>query len=325
MLSAIVRNALHQRIVVVVIALIALAAGVDATRKLSVDAFPDVTNIQVQVATEVPGRSPDEVERIVTVPVEIGMTGLPGMTEMRSQNEPGISIITLVFTDDTPQYFARQLVAERLSDVRSRLPADINPVLGPVSTALSEVYQYTLENPSDGERALTKEELMERRTLQDWVARPLLRSIPGVAEINSTGGYVKQYQVLVDPVKLSYHELTIHDVRTALERNNANASGGILPQGPEVLLVRGIGLIRNEEDIRSVVLKEVGAVPVYVRDVAEVKIGSEVRYGAVLKGGYTEAVGGIVMMIAGGNAKQIVESSRPGWRRSIPATCCPED
>ncbi len=308
MLSAIVKNALHQRIVVVVIALIALAAGVDATRKLSVDAFPDVTNIQVQVATEVPGRSPDEVERIVTVPVEIGMTGLPGMTEMRSQNEPGISIITLVFTDDTPQYFARQLVAERLSDVRSRLPAGINPVLGPVSTALSEVYQYTLENPSDGERALTKEELMERRTLQDWVARPLLRSIPGVAEINSTGGYVKQYQVLVDPVKLSYHELTIHDVRTALERNNANASGGILPQGPEVLLVRGIGLIRNEEDIRSVVLKEVGAVPVYVRDVAEVKIGSEVRYGAVLKGGYTEAVGGIVMMIAGGNAKQIVES-----------------
>ena len=308
MLSAIVRNSLSQRIVVVVVALIALAAGINATLKLSVDAFPDVTNIQVQVATEVPGRSPDEVERIVTVPVEIGMTGLPGMTEMRSQNEPGISIITLVFTDDTPQYFARQLVAERLSDVRSRLPAGINPVLGPVSTALSEVYQYTLENPNDGERALTKEELMERRTLQDWVARPLLRSIPGVAEINSTGGYVKQYQILVDPVKLSYYGLTIHDVRTSLERNNANASGGILPQGPEILLVRGIGLIRNEEDIRSVVLKEVGSTPVFVRDVAEVKIGSEVRYGAMLKGGYTEAVGGIVMMIAAGNAKQIVES-----------------
>src|SRR5262249_18664407 len=182
-LESIVRSALKQRIVVVVLAAIGLGFGVNATRKLSVDAFPDVTNIQVQVATEVPGRSPDEVERIVTVPVEIGMTGLPGMTEMRSQNEPGLSIITLVFTDKTPQYFARQLVSERLGEIRSRMPPGINPVIGPVSTALSEVYQYTLENPNDGERALTKEELRERRVIQDWVTRPLLRSIPGVAEI----------------------------------------------------------------------------------------------------------------------------------------------
>src|SRR5215472_5636067 len=199
MLQGLVDAALRHRVIVIVMALIALAAGADATFKLSVDAFPDVTNIQVQVATEVAGRSPDEVERIVTVPVEIGMTGLPGMTEMRSQNEPGLSIVTLVFTDDTPVYFARQLVSERMGEVRSRLPEGINPVLGPVSTALSEVYQYTLESPNDGKRALTKEELVERRTVQDWVARPLLRSIPGVAEINSTGGYVKQYQVLVDP------------------------------------------------------------------------------------------------------------------------------
>ena len=305
MLASLVKNSLHQRIVVVVIAAIALGFGMDATRKLSVDAFPDVTSIQVQVATEVPGRSPDEVERIVTVPVEIGMTGLPGLTEMRSQNEPGLSIVTLVFNDDTPVYFARQLVSERLGDVRSRLPANLIPVLGPVSTALSEVYQYTIENPSDGKRALTKAELVERRTVQDWVARPLLRSIPGVAEINSTGGWVKQYQVLVDPVKMGYYGVTIHDVHDALARNNANSSGGILPRGPEVLLVRGIGLIRSLDDIRSVVLKEVGATPVYIRDVAEVQIGEEVRYGAMVKG-YTESVGGIVMMIASGNAKDIV-------------------
>ena len=306
MLRGLVRNAIEHRIIVIVIALIALAAGLDATRKLSVDAFPDVTNIQVQVATEVPGRSPDEVERIVTIPVEIGMTGLPGMTEMRSQNEPGLSIVTLVFSDDTPQYFARQLVAERLGDVRTRLPQGINPVLGPVSTALSEVYQYTIDHPSDGERALTKDELMERRIVQDWVARPLLRSISGVAEINSTGGYVKQYQVLVDPVKMRYYDLTIRQVREALERNNANASGGILTQGPEILLVRGLGLVQNIDDLRSVVLKEVGTTPVYLRDVAEVRIGDEVRYGAMLKGGYTEAVGGIMMMTAAGNAKEIV-------------------
>ena len=308
MIDSLVRLALAHRIIVVALTLVALAAGLDAARSLSVDAFPDVTSIQVQVATEVPGRSPDEVERIVTVPVEIGMTGLPGMTEMRSQNEPGLSIVTLVFTDDTPQYFARQLVAERLGDVRARLPEGITPVLGPVSTALSEVYQYTLEHPDDGERALTREELMQRRIVQDWVARPLLRSIPGVAEINSTGGYVKQYQILVDPVRMRYHDLTIRQVRDAVARNNANASGGILSQGPEILLVRGLGLVRSVDDLESIVLKEVGATPVYLRDVAEVRIGEEVRYGAMLKGGYTEAVGGIVMMTAGGNAKEIVAS-----------------
>ncbi len=306
MLSSIVQSALQQRIIIVVFAAIALGFGIDATRKLSVDAFPDVTNVQVQVATEVPGRSPDEVERMVTVPVEIGMTGLPGMTEMRSQNEPGLSIVTLVFSDDTPVYFARQLVSERMGDVRSRLPEGINPVLGPVSTALSEVFQYTIENPGDGQRALTKDELIERRTVQDWVARPLLRSIAGVAEINSTGGYVKEYHVLVDPVKLRHFGVTIHEVEDALERNNSNASGGLLSKGPEFFLVRSLGLIRSLDDIRSIVLKEANGTPVYIDDVAEVKFGEEVRYGAMVKGGYTESVGGIIMMIAGGNAKEIV-------------------
>jgi cobalt-zinc-cadmium resistance protein CzcA len=306
MLSSVVRSSLKQRIVIVVMAAIALGFGIDATMKLSVDAFPDVTNVQVQVATVVPGRSPDEVERLVTIPVEIAMTGLPGMTEMRSQNEPGLSIITLVFSDDTPLYFARQLVMERLGDARERVPEGITPVLGPVSTALSEIYQYTIENPNDGDRALSKAELRDRRIVQDWVARPLLRSIPGVAEINSTGGYVKQYQVLVDPIKLRYYKITIHDVHEALSRNNANSSGGILPKGPEIFLVRGLGLIRNLDDIRSIVLKEVGGTPVFLRDVADVKIGEEVRYGAMVKGSHTEAVGGIVMMIANGNAKEIV-------------------
>jgi cobalt-zinc-cadmium resistance protein CzcA len=308
MLSAVLQSSLNQRVVIVVLALICLAFGVNATRKLSVDAFPDVTNVQVQVATEVPGRSPDEVERIVTIPVEIGMTGLPGLTELRSQNEPGLSIVTLVFTDATPVYFARQLVSERLDDVRSRLPAGIVPVLGPVSTALSEVYQYTLEHPDDGERALSKEELVARREIQDWVVRPLLRSIAGVAEINSTGGHVKQYQVVVDPIRMRSHGVTIHDVHQALARNNANSSGGILPRGPEIFLVRGIGLVKNLDDIRSIVLKEVGTTPVYIRDVAEVRIGEEVRYGAMVKGGYTETVGGIVMMIAGSNAKEVVRT-----------------
>ncbi len=306
MLRALVEACLKQRLVVVVLAAVAAAFGVDAARKLSVDAFPDVTNVQVQVAAEAPGRSPEEVERFITVPLEISMTGLPGLTEMRSLNKPGLSLITLVFTDDTYVYFARQLVMERLAEVRDKMPGGVTPVLGPVSSALGEVYQYTLDRPDDGERALTKDELIERRTVQDWVVRPLLRSIPGVAEINSTGGYVKQYQILVDPSKLRYFGIGIEDVHRAVRNNNANSGGGVLPQGPEQFLIRGVGLVRGLDDLRDIVLKESGATPVYVRDVADVRIGEEVRAGAMIKGGYTEAAGGIVMMIAGGNAKQVV-------------------
>ena len=306
MLDAIVRAALSQRLVVLVVAAALLAFGLNAARKLSVDAFPDVTNVQVQIATEAPGRSPEEVERFVTAPVEVAMTGLPALMEMRSLNKPGLSLITLVFSDATDVYFARQLVLERLIEIGVRLPVGVTPVLGPVSTALGEVYQYTLERPDDGKRELTRAELTERRTAQDWVVRPLLRSIPGVAEINSTGGHVKQYQVLVDPDRLRYFKVSIHDVWQALARNNANSGGGVLPQRAEQYLVRGIGLVRNLDDIRDIVLKEVGGTPVYVRDVAEVTLGEEVRHGAMIKDGHTEAVGGVVMMIRAGNAKEVV-------------------
>ena len=307
MLSSMVRAMLNQRLLVVVIALAFLGFGLRASQQLSVDAFPDVTNIQVQIATEVQGRSPEEIERLVTVPLEITMTGLPGMVEMRSLNKSGLSLITLVFTDETDVFFARQLVMERLREAGPRMPVGVTPVLGPVSTGLGEVYQYTLEHPSDGKRALTVEELMQRRTVQDWVVRPMLRSIPGVAEINSQGGYVKQYQVLVDPDKLRHYNLTLGQVEVAIARNNANASGGILPLSTEQYLVRGVGLIRTLEDIGNIVLMEEGDIPVFVRDVAEIKIGTEVRQGAIIKGGYTEAASGIVMMIRGGNAKEIVE------------------
>ncbi len=306
MIEAIVRASLRQRLVVAVLAVAGLAIGVNAARTLSVDAFPDVTNVQVQIATEAPGRSPEEVERFITVPLEIAVTGLPGLVEMRSLNKPSLSLITLVFTDKTDVYFARQLVLERLLEVAPRLPEGVVPVLGPVSTALGEVYQYTLERPDDAGRALTKEELIERRIVQDWVVRPLLRSIPGVAEINSTGGYVKQYQVLVDPDRLRYFGVTIKDVYAALAHNNANTGGGVLRRGPEQYLVRGVGLIRDLDDIRTIVLKEVGGTPVYVRDVATVQFGEEVRFGAMVKDGYTEAVGGVVMMLRAGNAKEIV-------------------
>jgi heavy metal efflux system protein len=306
MLQSIVHGALKHRLILVVIALALVGFGVNAAQHLSVDAFPDVTNIQVQIATEAPGKSPEEVERFITIPVEIAMTGLPGMTDMRSLNKPGLSLITLVFEDGRSLYLERQMVSERLSELRDRMPEGVTPVLGPITNALGEVYQYTLERPDDGKRPLTKEELIERRTVQDWVVRPLLRSISGVAEINSTGGYVKQYETLVDPQKLRYYKLTIQDVRNALAHNNANAGGGILPQHAEQYLIRAVGLIRDLDDIRGIVLKESGATPIYIRDVAEVRFGTAVRYGAMIKNGYTESVGGVVLMMTGGNAKEIV-------------------
>ncbi|MBM3339055.1 MAG: efflux RND transporter permease subunit, partial [Betaproteobacteria bacterium] len=247
-----------------------------------------------------------EIERFVTIPLEIAMTGLPGLVEMRSLNKSGLSIITLVFTDQTDVYFARQLVTERLIEVRGNLPPGISPVLGPLSTGLGEVYQYTLDHPDDGMRELTPEELAERRIVQDWVVRPLLRSIPGVAEINSQGGYVRQYQALVKPERLLHYGLTVNNVFEAIAKNNANASGGVLPQQSEQYLIRGVGLIRSVEDIGNIVVRELNGVPVFVKNLAEVSIGHEVRQGVIIKGGYTESVSGIVMMVRAGNAKEIV-------------------
>jgi len=306
MIASIIRGALRQRLVVVVIALALMVAGIFALKKLSVDAFPDVTNVQVLIATQSTGRSPEEMERFITVPLEISMTGLPGLTEMRSLNKNGLSLITLVFTDDTNVFFARQLVMERLAEVMEKMPQGVTPVLGPVSTGLGEVYQYTLDKKTDGKSTLSQEELTERRAIQDWVVRPLLRGIPGVAEINSQGGYVKQYQALVNPDRMNYYGLNLQDIYAALAKNNGNSGGGILPHYAEQYLIRGVGLIQNLDDIRNIILKEKNGVPVYMRDVAEVRLGNEVRVGALVKNGDTESVGGVVMMMRGGNAKEVV-------------------
>lgn len=306
MIESLIRAALKQRLIVIVVALALMGAGVFALKKLSVDAFPDVTNVQVLIATQATGRSPEEVERFIAVPLEIAMTGLPGLEEMRSLNRNGLSLITLVFTDKTDVYFARQLVMERLMEVMERMPEGVTPILGPVATGLGEVYQFTLEKPTDGNKEISREELTERRSVQDWLVRPLLRGIPGIAEINSQGGYVKQYQALVNPDRMSHYDLKLHDIYLALARNNANSGGGVLPHYAEQYLIRGVGLIQDLDDIRNIVLKEQSGVPVYMRDVAEVQLGHEVRVGAVVKNGYTESVGGIVIMMRGGNAKEVV-------------------
>jgi heavy metal efflux system protein len=306
MIDAVIRGSLQQRLILLVLFVVLGIFGTRAVQRLSLDAFPDVTNVQVQVATEAPGRSPEEVERFVTVPIEIALTGMPGLREMRSMNRAGLSLITLVFTDSTDVYFARQLVLERLIEVQSRMPAGAVPVLGPVSTGLGQVYQYTLERPDDGTRRLTREELTERRIVQDWVVRPMLRSVSGVAEVNSHGGYTRQYQVLADPQRMRGFNVTLAEIYSALERNNANSGGGVLARGVEQYLIRGVGLVRTLDDIGNIVIKEVRGTPVFLRSVATITLGEEPRVGAVVKNGDTEAVAGIVMMIRGGNARDVV-------------------
>ena len=310
MIASLLEFSLRQRILVLGLACLLSVAGVFAFQSIPIDAYPDVTNIQVQVLTDAPGLSPVEVERFITYPLELQMTGLPGLAEIRSLSKFALSQITVVFNDDVDIYFARQLVLERIMSAKERLPEGLDPVMAPVSTGLGEVYQYYVEGPhaSATDPKIVETELTEQRTLQDWVLRPLLKSVPGVIDVNGMGGFVKQYQVLVDPAKLRKFDLTLHDIYDAVAKNNANAGGNVLERHAERAIVRGLGLIKTLGDIESIIVKESGGTPVFVRDVAEVRIGHAVRHGAVVLNGEREVVAGTVLMIRGGNARQVVEA-----------------
>ena len=318
MIASLLEFSLRQRILVLGLACLLSVVGVFAFQSIPIDAYPDVTNIQVQILTDAPGLSPVEVERFITYPLELQMTGLPGLAEIRSLSKFALSQVTVVFNDDVDTYFARQLVLERIIAAKERLPKGIEPVMAPVSTGLGEVYQYYVEGPSTGLRAgpnaaatdptIIETELTDQRTLQDWVLRPLLKGVPGVIDVNGIGGFVKQYQVLVDPAKLRKFDLTLHDIYDAVAKNNANAGGNVLERHAERAIVRGLGLIKTLSDIESIIVKESGGTAVFVRDVAEVRIGHAVRHGAVLLNGEREVVAGIVLMIRGGNARQVVEA-----------------
>ena len=310
MIAALVEFCLRQRILVLGLTSIASIAGLAAFQSMPIDAYPDVTNVQVQVLTDAPGLSPVEVERFITYPLELQMTGLPGLAEIRSLSKFALSQITVVFLDDVDIYFARQLVLERMLAAKERLPQGIDPVMAPVTTGMGEVFQYYLEGPhaKDKDLAAVESELTEQRTLQDWVLRPFFKGIPGVIEVNALGGFVKQYQVLVDPSKLRKYDLSLNEIYDAVAKNNANAGGNILERHTERSIVRGLGLIKSVRDIESIIVKESGGTPVFVRDVADVRIGHAVRHGAAVLNGEREVVTGTILMLRGGNARQVVTS-----------------
>jgi cobalt-zinc-cadmium resistance protein CzcA len=304
MISAIIRFSIQQRLLIIFATILLIAGGIFSLLKLPVDAVPDITNVQVQILTPAPALAPLEVERQITFPVEVSMSGLPGVTEVRSISKFGISAITVVFDDSTDIYFARQLVLAKLSQVKEQIPQSLgSPQMGPISTGLGEIYQYELQAmPGSGYDALSL------RTVQDWLVRRQLLGTPGVAEVNSYGGFKKQYQVRVDPVKLQSLGLTLRDVMQAVASNNANVGGGYIQHVGEQYVLRGIGLATSTDEIGSIVVKTgKEGVPVFVRDLGEVVVGSEVRQGAVLADGKGEIVAGIAMMLKGENSRTVVE------------------
>ena len=311
MINRLIAFALRQRLIVLIGVLLLVIFGVYAFTKLPIDAFPDVTNIQVQVIAKAPGMSPVEVEQLVTFPLEVEFMGLPKKTELRSITKLGLSVITVVFEDGTDIYWCRQTVLERLIQARERLPEDVEVTLGPIATGLGEVYQYTLVRAQGAEAANEggKEgDLMEFRTLQDWVIRPILRTVAGVADVNSLGGYPKQYHVMVDPNKLIKYGLTLRQVFEAIGDNNANVGGGYIRHQQESYAVRGLGLLQSMKDIEEVVLSSRNGTPIYLRDIAEVKLDSRYRLGGVTANGKGEAVEGLVLMLMGGNSRETVST-----------------
>ena len=312
MLNALIGFSLRNRFFVLLLAGLLVYVGVNSAVHLPLDAFPDTTPNQIQINTAAPALSPEEIERQVTYPVELALGGLKGLAEVRSVSKFGLSQVVAIFADDVDIYFARQQVNERLGDLS--LAAGIEkPTMGPVATGLGEVYHYFLSSKTL--------DLTELRTLHDWVVRPRLRRVPGVAEINTLGGLAKQYEARVDPDKLAKYKLTLDDVTTALKDNNANVGGGPVERAGEVHLVQGLGLARSVEEIGAIPISAVGGVPIRVRDVAEVGLGHTIRRGGTTADGKGEVVLGLAFMRMGENSRDVtlaLEEAMKDVRRLLP-------
>ncbi|MCB9843827.1 MAG: CusA/CzcA family heavy metal efflux RND transporter [Phycisphaeraceae bacterium] len=306
MLGKLIDFSIRQRTLVLLATLALVGVGMYSFTRLPIDAVPDITNVQVQINTNVPALSPVEIEQQVTFPIEWSMGGLPNIDYVRSISRYGLSQVTVVFEEGTDIFWARQLVGERLTEARGSLPPGLaEPQMGPISTGLGEIYMWSVE--ADGPKPDGSEySPQDLRTVQDWVIRPQLRTVPGVTEVNSIGAYEEQFHVTPDPAKLMAFGLSFRDIMQAIAENNANAGGGYIEHAGEAYLVRATGLIRDVEDIRNIIVKSDDGVPVHIRDVAEVGVGDELRTGAATHDGQ-EVVIGTAMMLLGANSRTVSE------------------
>ncbi|WP_421830038.1 CusA/CzcA family heavy metal efflux RND transporter [Larkinella sp.] len=303
MLQKIIQFSINQKLMVMLGVVALIAWGTYALRQLPIDAIPDITNNQVQVITQVPSLAAQETEQFITFPLETTLRNVPGVTEIRSISRFGLSVITVVFEESTPTFLARQLVAEQLKTAEGQL-TDGTPQLAPVTTGLGEIYQYVIR-PKDGfKNGYTATDL---RTVQDWLIKRQLAGVPGVVDISSLGGYLKEYEVRIDPERLRGMNTTLTEVVDALTANNANTGGSYIEKGPEAFFIRGEGMVKNPEEISQIVVKNVGPTPILVRDVAKVGVGHAVRYGAMTRNGRGEVVGGIVLMLKGASSEKTIE------------------
>ena len=309
---------LANRWLVLIAMVLLVAGGLIVMRNLPIEAFPDLTNNQVVVTVQAPGMSPVEVEQLVTFPLETTMLGMPRLQTVRSTSKLELSMLTIIFSDSVDPYRARQLVAERLSEARSRLPPGLQPVMGPMSTAFGEVFQYTVQSPSLS--------LMQLKTLHDWTIRYSLLTIPEVSEINSWGGDTKEYSVVVDPANLRQYDLTLHDIIASVENNNANFGGSYIEHADQTYTVRGLGRAESLDDLGHIVVATRNGIPILLNQVAQMETLPLIRHGAVLHDGQGETVSGMVIILKGANGNKIIQQVKqkiaamklPGGAKIVP-------
>ncbi len=319
MLDKIIKFSIKNKLIIGVMTLLLIIWGVWSASKLPIDAVPDITNNQVQIITVCPTLAGQEVEQLVTFPIEQSIANIPNLEEVRSISRFGLSVITVVFKDEVNIYFARQLLNEKLKQAEESIPKGIGkPELAPVSTGLGDIYQYIVHPTKGNENKYTAKDL---RTMQDWIVRRQLNGTPGIAEVNSFGGELKQYEVSVNPNRLKAMGVSIPDIFKALEKNNQNTGGAYIDKKPNAYFIRGIGLVTSLEDVKNIVVKTTGSIPIFIKDVAEVKFGKAIRYGAMTFNGEVDAVGGVVMMLKGENSNEVVQRIKakiPTIQKSLP-------
>jgi len=306
MLNRIIGFSVHNKLIIALFTLFLVSYGVYQLTKLPIDAVPDITNNQVQVITVSPSLGAPDVERFITFPLEQALSNIPGKLEIRSFSRFGLSLVTIVFDDKTDVYWARNQVSERLQTAKELIPPGAGvPELGPVTTGLGEIYQYVLRPKPGFENKYNAQEL---RTMQDWIVRRQLLGVEGVADVSSFGGFLKQYEVEIDPNRLKASGLGVNEVYAALETNNQNAGGSYIERGPKVLFIRSEGLIKSAADIEQIVVKELpNGSPIFIRDIGKVTIGNATRFGAMVYNNQEEVAGAVVMMLKGANSNVVIK------------------